>query len=249
MSPTSSSADAAIFQLKGSMLSLTVLELNEYDLTKLNAQLTSHIKQAPSFFHNAPIILNLNPLSTLPYDFSLQQLLEICRQQGFQVLGIKSGNPILEEQAQQLQLALIPAAGNEIQLPTAEATADSATEAQPSSAVVATAHRATRVITHPIRSGQQIYAEGADLIVMSAVSAGAEILADGHIHVYGPLRGRALAGVKGDQSAMIFCQQMAAELVSIASRYKVAEDLRNEALWGDAARISLRDDVLKINAL
>src|SRR5690606_24532602 len=107
----------------------------------------------------------------------------------------------------------------------------------------------TRVITTPVRSGQQVYAPGGDLIVLAPVSAGSELLADGHIHVYGPLRGRALAGVRGDTGARIFCQSLEAELVSVAGQYKVAEDLRRQPLWKAASQIALEGDSLKITAL
>ncbi|MCP5161078.1 MAG: septum site-determining protein MinC [Hahellaceae bacterium] len=106
----------------------------------------------------------------------------------------------------------------------------------------------TRVITTPVRSGQQIYAAGGDLIVMAPVSAGAEILADGNIHVYGPLRGRALAGVKGNSGARIFCQSLEAELVSIAGQYKISEDLQGDR-WRKNAQICLREDRLEIRPL
>ncbi|HCP03453.1 MAG TPA: septum site-determining protein MinC, partial [Pseudomonas sp.] len=107
---------------------------------------------------------------------------------------------------------------------------------------------AGKIITEPVRGGQQVYARGGDLIVMAPVSAGAELLADGHIHVYGPLRGRALAGVQGNQEARIFCQSLEAELVSIAGQYKVAEDLRKQQ-WKQAVQISLEGDSLKISGL
>ena len=105
------------------------------------------------------------------------------------------------------------------------------------------------MVTTPIRGGQQIYAAGCDLIVIAPVSAGAELLADGNIHVYGPMRGRALAGVKGNTQARIFCQQMGAEMLSIAGQYKVSEDLRRDPSWGQAVQVSLVGDVLNITRL
>src|SRR5690606_18981178 len=90
--------------------------------------------------------------------------------------------------------------------------------------------RVSKLITRPIRSGQQIYAEGADLIVMSQVSEGAEVLADGHIHIYGALRGRALAGVRGDDSARIFCQNLEAELVSVAGNFLLRDSFADDVL-------------------
>lgn len=108
--------------------------------------------------------------------------------------------------------------------------------------------RPSRVITQPVRGGQQVYAEG-DLILLAPVSAGAEVMADGNIHCYAPLRGRALAGVQGDAGARIFCRELAAELVAIAGHYRVADDLKADALWGKAVQLSLRDDQLLLAPL
>jgi len=107
----------------------------------------------------------------------------------------------------------------------------------------------TKIITTPVRGGQQIYAQGGDLVVLASVSPGAELLADGNIHVYGAMRGRALAGIKGNTKARIFCQQLTAEMVSIAGQYKVAEDLRRDPLWGANVQVSLSGDVLNITRL
>jgi septum site-determining protein MinC len=106
--------------------------------------------------------------------------------------------------------------------------------------------RATaRLVTQPVRSGTQVYARGSDLIVTAAVSPGAELVADGNIHVYGALRGRALAGASGDVGARIFCSRLEAELVSIAGRYLVSEQLPAEQR-GSAVQIALVDDRLTI---
>jgi septum site-determining protein MinC len=103
----------------------------------------------------------------------------------------------------------------------------------------------TRLVTEPVRSGTQIYARGADLIVTAPVSAGAELVADGNIHVYAALRGRALAGASGDASARIFCSRLEAELVSIAGRYLVSEQLPAEQR-GLPVQIALVEDQLTI---
>ena len=100
-------------------------------------------------------------------------------------------------------------------------------------------------MTQPVRSGTQVYAKGTDLIVVAPVSAGAEVIADGHIHVYGALRGRAIAGAAGDQSARIFTQRLEAELVSIAGRYLVSEAIAPELLQ-QPAQVALIDDHLTI---
>ncbi len=100
------------------------------------------------------------------------------------------------------------------------------------------------VLTQPLRSGQRHYGRGGDLVCVGAVNAGAEVLADGHIHIYGPLRGRALAGVQGDETARIFCQRLEAELIAIAGVYMTLDD--TQPLWGQAAQVSLAGEHLHI---
>jgi septum site-determining protein MinC len=104
------------------------------------------------------------------------------------------------------------------------------------------------LITRPVRSGQRVYAAGGDLSVVAAVSAGAELMADGNIHVYGALRGRALAGMKGDTEARIFCQNLEAELVSVAGHYRVSENIPSE-LKGVPVQIFLDQKVLRIEKI
>jgi septum site-determining protein MinC len=99
-----------------------------------------------------------------------------------------------------------------------------------------------------VRSGQRIYAAGGDLSVVAAVSSGAELMADGNVHVYGPLRGRALAGMKGNTEARIFCQDLQAELVSIAGHYRISENIPPE-LRGMPVQIYLDQKILRIERL
>ena len=112
----------------------------------------------------------------------------------------------------------------------------------------ASAPARSRIFSHPIRSGQQVYAPDGDLIILGTVSAGAEVIADGNIHIYGALRGRALAGVKGDIEPRIFCQSLEAELVSIAGRYRISEQI-DPADRGKAMQIHLVEDRLIIEHL
>jgi septum site-determining protein MinC len=105
-----------------------------------------------------------------------------------------------------------------------------------------------KLITQPVRSGQQIYARGGDLVVCAPVSPGAELLADGHIHVYGPLRGRALSGVLGNVNAYIFCQSLEAELISVAGQYRISENLK-DTCWKQPAKIYLQEGHLQIQTL
>ena len=105
------------------------------------------------------------------------------------------------------------------------------------------------VINRQLRSGQRIYARNTDLIVIGVVSQGAEVIADGNIHVYGPLRGKAMAGARGDASARIFTTQLDPELVAIAGVYRVIENKLDASLHNQPTIIHLDDDALKITAL
>ena len=232
-----------VFQLKGSMLAITVLELAQNDLERLDRQLAVKVEQAPDFFNNTPLVLALDKLPA-DSDLDLPALIALCRKHGQRTLALRAGDPQIIEAAGVLDLPVLPPSGaKERKLDLAsKAPAEPAKPAEP-------LYRPTRVVTTPIRGGQQVYAKDGDLIVLAAVSPGAELLADGNIHVYGPLRGRALAGIKGDTNARIFCQQLAAEMVSIAGRYKVAEDLRRDPLWTEAVQLKLSGDVLNITRL
>ncbi len=240
---------APIFQLKGSMLAITVLELAYNDLSRLDHQLGEKVTQAPNFFQNTPVVLSLDKLQPSAQPLDLPALLSICRNHGLRTLAIRASLPEHVAAAQALDLPVLPPSSAR-ERPIAPNGAAPAPELakkpeKPTEAAV----RPTRVVTSPVRGGQQIYAPGGDLLVLAPVSAGAEILADGNIHVYAPMRGRALAGIKGNVHARIFCRTLAAELISIAGRYKVAEDLRRDPNWGEAVHIHLAGDVLNITRL
>lgn len=228
----------AIFQLKGSMLAITLLELARYDLPRLERQLADKVAQAPKFFDNTPLILALDKLQDASASIDLPKLIDICRRHGLQTLAVRTDRPDDIALARELGLPVIPPTSASGRALDPGGDAGQGEVARPS-----------RVIHRPIRGGQQVYAQGCDLIVIGPVSPGAELLSDGNIHVYGPLRGRALAGIKGDGKARIFSQQLSAELVSIAGRYKVAEDLRRSPCWGHGAHISLTGDLLNISRL
>jgi septum site-determining protein MinC len=132
--------------------------------------------------------------------------------------------------------------------PTRKATAEPAVAAAAPVAAPAPRGEPGLVHLHPVRSGQQVYAQERDLTVCATVGAGAEVIADGSIHVYGALRGRALAGAGGLASARIFCREFHAELVAVAGHYKVLEEIPKELL-GKAVQIWLENDKLRIEQL
>ena len=230
MSPNHTPDTASVFQLKGSMLAITVLELARNDLEALDRQLAAKVAQAPNFFSNTPLVLALDKLPADEGAIDLPGLMRICRHHGLRTLAIRASRIEDIAAAIAIDLPVLPPSGaRERPLePEPEAVK---TRTRPSTAPAPEPEvRPTRIITSPVRGGQQIYAQGGDLIVTASVSPGAELLADGNIHVYGAMRGRALAGIKGNTKARIFCQQMTAEMVSIAGQYKVCEDLRRDPL-------------------
>jgi septum site-determining protein MinC len=245
MSQTEPLDQDPVFQLKGSMLAITVLELARNDLEGLDRQLAAKVAQAPNFFSNAPLVLALDKLPANGGAVDLPGLMRVCRQHGLRTLAIRASRIEDIAAAIAVDLPVLPPSGaRERALDLNEGVVAKKPEkpekpAEPSI-------KPTKIITSPVRGGQQIYAQGSDLVVISSVSPGAELLADGNIHVYGPMRGRVLAGVKGDTKARIFCQQMSAELISIAGHYKVSEDLRRDPLWGSGVQVSLSGDVLNI---
>ncbi len=246
------SKNTSVIALKGGMFTLTTIQLLDYNLEELSLELDEKIKQAPNFFQHAPIILDLQRLKTQGEMVDLALLMHTLKAKKLIPIGVRGANKLLKEAAIQVGLAIFPeekVIANKKRIEVEEPKLNEPTNiGQTPSRPENTAASSTRLITTPVRSGQQIYAQGGDLIVLASVSHGAELLADGHIHVYGSMRGRALAGVMGDKEAMIFCRSLEAELVSIAGQYRLSEDLK-ETCWKQPACIQLQDDRLNIKSV
>ncbi|CAA0115613.1 septum site-determining protein MinC [Zhongshania aliphaticivorans] len=245
-----SSAASVAFRLKGGLFPLTLLEIAHYNCAEFEQQLQSKAAEAPVFFQQTPVVLSFEEFNGDIGALPLSELVAICKSHGLLPVALRNSNTALQAQAKLLDLAIMPVgrvkAAPEEQAPVAEEAPQTAVPVTEQPAEFS--HSPSRIVTTPIRSGQQVYAPGGDLIIMASVSAGAEVLADGNIHIYGALRGRALAGVRGDTSARIFCQSLEAELVSIAGNFKVDEDLRNNH-WKAAVQASLDEQTLYITPL
>lgn len=229
-------------EIKGGSVTLPIVRLLSSDTAAVVAQLAQRIEQAPEFFRSAPVVIDVSALADKS-GVDLVSLLEQLKQSGMIAVGLRGGDAALRRAAASLQLALL-------------------TDTPPGARVTPlepAAHRSAPVpkprlstqsllVTQPVRSGQRVYAKGTDLIVLASVGHGAEIMADGHIHVYGTLRGRALAGVLGDTECRIFCRDLQAELVSIAGHYRVNEDL-DESVRGRSVQIYMQDTALIIESL
>ena len=208
-------------EFKGRMLMMTVLQLKNLDANVLHQQVSQRLEDAAQWLQEAPVVIDVSPeLDSDPV--ALMAAVDTLRSLGVNLVALARSENIDSDTASMLGLGTLSLAGGRDVPRRAEpapATDDGAADSKPAAQQVE-----TMVIDQPVRSGQQVYSRG-DLIVLAPVSTGAEIMADGNIHVYSNLRGRALAGVRGDTSARIFCQQLNAELVSIAGHYRVAEDL------------------------
>ena len=225
--------EKAVLEFKGRMLMMTVLLLKDLDPNTLHRQISLRLDDAAQWLRDAPVVVDLaHPEDT--DQVGLMAAVDTLRGLGVNLVALARNEHLDSDTAAMLGLGSISLAGGR-DVPRSAEPAPQAE--QPADA----GH--TLVIDQPVRSGQQIYSRG-DLIVLAPVSTGAELLAEGHIHVYNTLRGRALAGVRGDQSARIFCQKLDAELVSIAGIYRVAEDLP-EQHRKQAVHITLDGDAMR----
>jgi len=217
--------------VQGALFTVMVIRAAMLRDPAFDEELARQIGRSPRFFENAPVVLDLRGVENLTEAAEFDSLRDRLRALTLTLVGVQNAQPA--------QLAAAGAAGLASFAPTAGG-------GQPRAAPpAAPASPKTRLVSEPVRSGTQIYARGSDLVVTAAVSPGAELVADGNIHDYGALRGRALAGASGDTAARIFCTRLEAELISIAGRYLVSEQLPADA-QAAPVQIALVDDQLTI---
>jgi len=237
--PTSASSPA--FEFKSGVITIPVLNLFSTDINVITHQLREKIKQAPEFFTNSSLLLDLNAIHG--EELNLALLVDAIRNSGMRPIGVRGGTVSQHQAAKDLMLPIMAAQNSTSNTkPEVPAKVESSVPEIPEP--VASTTVVSTIISQPIRSGQRIYVKG-DLIVIAQVSAGAEVMAEGNIHIYGTLRGRALAGVQGDESAQIFCSDLQAELVSVAGNYRISEDL-DESSRNTPVQIYLNNQALII---
>ena len=208
----------ATFEIKSANLPMVALLLKSHDFALLAGELQARFGDIPDFFDNDPLLIDLSPLQAhgdSPIDFS--GLLDLLRRYRVMPVAVKGGSAAQMQAALQVGLAAAPdamAAGAPRRHDPA-----AAAPAAPAGLAASTA----LVIDKPLRSGQQVYARGRDLVMLSMVNPGAEVIADGNIHVYAPLRGKAIAGARGNTEARILSLCLEPELISIAGVYRTSE--------------------------
>jgi len=241
-------AEFPLIELKSSSFTLPILKLLGNDLAVIGKQLSRTVEQAPDFFRNTPIVMDISRLTAGSQQVDFAGVVSVCRDLGMVPIGVRGGSPAHNRSAEALGMAILADRSSD-RKPAQHHARPPSTEPAPSSEQVpASCDNAAMLVTQPVRSGQRIHAEGGDLIVTAHVSAGAEIIADGHIHVYGTLRGRALAGAKGDIKSRIFCNNLQAELVAIAGQYQISENM-NDSVRGMPVQVYLENLTLVIHPL
>ncbi len=243
-------------ELKIGQVGIANLRVRTLDVARLAEEMRSRVTRAPKLFERAAVILDFGGLAELPDTTTAQALIDALRDAGALPVALAWGSPANATLAESLDLPVLSkfrAQYENADAVPAPAPSRAAPEpaAPPPAAKAAPAAAAVEpglVQAGSVRSGQQLYAQNRDLTVLSSVGAGAEVIADGSIHIYGPLRGRALAGAQGSATARIFCRSFHAELVAVAGHYKVLDDIPRE-LHGKAVQVWLEHDELKIAAL
>lgn len=238
------SSPKASFEIRSTNVPLVALKLKSTDLSRLGQDFSKRFGEMPSFFDDDGVVIDLSHFDSAtgndatrgletPLDFSA--LGSMLREHGLRPVAVRGGNA--------RQVAAAVAAGffyTPTLLP--QKTSDSTPVVQcdhQTPASLPPPPMGALVIDKPLRCGQQVYARGRDLVVMATVNAGAELISDGHIHVYAPLRGKAFAGAAGNTTARVFAMSMASQMIGIAGIYDTGDHPVHESLYGRPAQISL----------
>jgi septum site-determining protein MinC len=240
-------AAPVIFDLKSATLTLVALVLKTTDWAELERELDERFGNVPDFFDHDPVAIDLAQVRDAAADIDFDALLALLRRHKMVPIAAKGGSAPQMEAARAAGLVEAPDG-------VGAASARPAPDVMPEVVLTEVIREvpvapAALVVDKPLRSGQQVYARGGDLIVLAVVSYGAEVIADGSIHVYAPLRGRAIAGAKGDANARIYTTCMEPQLLSIAGFYRTTEIELPADVLGKPAQVRLDGERLVVEAL
>jgi septum site-determining protein MinC len=229
-------------EIRFGQVGLAQVRIRTTDAGTILDELTGRVASAPQFFERTAVCLDLSALEKEPTVGELRAVFDAVRRAGMLAVGLAHGTAVVDTLARALDVPVL----------TQFRVQGKATPVQPvkeppkpSAPVEPTVLSTPSLMQHqPVRSGQRIYARHCDLVVTATVGAGAEVIADGCVHIYGTLRGRAMAGARGEVTARVFCQEFHAELVSIAGVFRVFETLPAE-LAGNPVQAWLDGDDLR----
>jgi septum site-determining protein MinC len=236
------------FEIKSASLPLVSFVLRSTDITQVAQDLQTRLGDTPDFFDNDAVLVDLQHLEDQGGPLDLPALVQLLRSFRMNPVALRPHNAAHEAAATLAGLFLTTEART---LPPSPATQEVVREVEVIREVVreVTSGGSAMVVDKPLRSGQHVYAKGRDLVMLAMVNPGAEIMADGHIHVYAPLRGKAIAGAKGDTSARIFTNCLEAELLSIAGVYRTSDIPLPKEVAGKPAQVWLVGDKLAMLGL
>lgn len=252
----------AVFELRSASMTLVVVALKTTDMAEIEREMTARFADTPEMFNHDPVVIDLAQAEGDPLALDYAALSTLLRRFKMVPAAVRGGTPEQMAAAAEAGLgeapelppvaprAAAPAAAPEVAEPPAEPAVEVQAEAEPVQAEApALSSAATLIIDKPLRSGQQVYARGGDLVVLAAVNFGAEVIADGSIHVYAPLRGKAIAGARGHSGARIFSTCMEPELISIAGTYRTTDNPLPDSVVGRPAQIRLDGERLVFEPL
>ena len=247
MAAVSTGNTPAVFDIRNTSLPLVSVVLRSPDLALLAQALQERLRDTPNLFDNDPVVVDLSGLKAQADALDFTHLAQLLRSFRMQPVAVAGATPeqMVAALAAGLSEAPEPATAAPPRVEVREVVREVLRE------VVREVPTAvpTLVVDRPLRSGQQVYAKGGDLIVLAAVNFGAEVIADGHVHVYAPLRGKAIAGARGNAEARIFTTCLEPELIAIAGVYRTTENPIPAELQGKPAQVRLQGDKLVMEAL
>jgi septum site-determining protein MinC len=238
------------YEIKSASLPLVAFVLKTHDIAALQEDLNRRLGGTPDFFDNDPVVIDLHALEPSEAELNFKQICTLLRQHRMVPVAVRGGQAHHIANAQQAGLFEARDLSTQTAAPTrVETVVQEVIREIEVVREVPAEPLGAMVIDKPLRSGQHVYAKGRDLIVMAMVNPGAEIMADGHIHVYAPLRGKAIAGARGNEDARIFTLSLEAELVSVAGTYRTSDTPLPAEVAGKPAQISLLGDKLVMQRL
>ena len=254
MNKAAHAANSAACEIRFGQVGMVQLRIRTMDADAIHAELSARLAAAPQLFERSAVCVDLGALDAEPALPAIRGLLDAVRRAGLLPIGLAfDGTQAVAALAQQLDLPVLtqfrvqgknPPPTARVVTIADQPTAAPAPAVQPAAVEVPIPATSALLHHHPVRSGQRIYARHRDLIVTTVVGAGAEVMADGCVHIYGALRGRAMAGARGEVTARVFCQEFSAELVSIAGVFRVFETIPPE-LAGKPVQAWLDGDDLR----
>lgn len=242
MADASAARTKTVFEFKSATLPLIAVILRTADLDVLAEALDAQLADSPDFFEQEPVVIDLSQLQDeeADADVDFPRLRDMLARHQTQPVAVRGATDAQNIAARAAGLSITAMPSTSAPKP-ATPPAEPPSEAPQIVREVPVPANGTLVIDKPLRSGQQVYARGGDVIVTAIVSFGAEVIADGNVHVYAPLRGKAIAGARGNHEARIFTTCLEAQLVAIAGIYRTSEVALPPEVAGKAAQISLQD--------